>query len=156
MPWRRKWQPTPEFLTGKSHKQRSLVGYSPWICKRVGQDLVTKYHHMPLWGSRASPHPWLKEAPCSKRHIKHLPNQGNSPYIRCWENKHLSIRYIHTQDYVILKNWCFYHLKCYVLPLTVIHALIYILMLIKVTPTFLHSVFVWYTFLHPSIFFCDT
>ena len=96
MPWRRKWQPTPEFLTGKSHKQRSLVGYSPWICKRVGQDLVTKYHHMPLWGSRASPHPWLKEAPCSKRHIKHLPNQGNSPYIRCWENKPLSIRYIHT------------------------------------------------------------
>ena len=25
-----KWQPTPVFLTGKSHGQRSLVGYSPW------------------------------------------------------------------------------------------------------------------------------
>ena len=30
MPWRRKWQPTPVFLPGKSHEQRSLVGYSPW------------------------------------------------------------------------------------------------------------------------------
>ena len=29
-PLRRKWQPTPIFLLGKSHGQRSLVGYSPW------------------------------------------------------------------------------------------------------------------------------
>ena len=64
--------------------------------KELGQDLVTKYHHVPLWSSRASPHPWLTEATCSKRHIKHFPNQGNSPYTRCWENKYLSIRYIHT------------------------------------------------------------
>ena len=28
-PWRRKWQPTPVFLMGKSQGQRSLVGYSP-------------------------------------------------------------------------------------------------------------------------------
>ena len=27
MPWRRKWQPTPVFLPGKSHGQRSLTGY---------------------------------------------------------------------------------------------------------------------------------
>ena len=33
IPWRRKWQPTPVFLPGKSHGQRSLVGYSPWGCK---------------------------------------------------------------------------------------------------------------------------
>ena len=30
IPWRRKWQPSPVFLHGKSHGQRSLVGYSPW------------------------------------------------------------------------------------------------------------------------------
>ena len=30
IPWRRKWQPTPVFLPGKSHGQRNLVGYSPW------------------------------------------------------------------------------------------------------------------------------
>ena len=28
-PWRRKWQPTPVILPGKSHGQRNLVGYSP-------------------------------------------------------------------------------------------------------------------------------
>ena len=27
---RRQWQPTPVLLPGKSHGQRSLVGYSPW------------------------------------------------------------------------------------------------------------------------------
>ena len=30
IPCGRKWQPTPEFLPGKSHGQRSLAGYSPW------------------------------------------------------------------------------------------------------------------------------
>ena len=29
-PWRRKWQPTPVLLPGKSHGWRILVGYSPW------------------------------------------------------------------------------------------------------------------------------
>ena len=31
--WRRKWQPTPVFLPGESHGQRSLVVYSPWGSK---------------------------------------------------------------------------------------------------------------------------
>ena len=30
IPWKRKWQPTPVFLPGKSHGQRSLAGHSPW------------------------------------------------------------------------------------------------------------------------------
>ena len=29
IPWRRKWKPTPVFLPGKFHEQRSLAGYSP-------------------------------------------------------------------------------------------------------------------------------
>ena len=33
--WRRKWQPTPVFLPGKSQGQRSLVGYSPWGRKEL-------------------------------------------------------------------------------------------------------------------------
>ena len=33
IPWRRKWQPTPVFLPGKSHGQRSLGGYSPGVAK---------------------------------------------------------------------------------------------------------------------------
>ena len=29
IPWRRAWHPTPLFLPGESHGQRSLLGYSP-------------------------------------------------------------------------------------------------------------------------------
>jgi len=35
IPWSRKWQPTPGFLPGKSHGQRSLAGYSPQGCKEL-------------------------------------------------------------------------------------------------------------------------
>ena len=31
--WRRKWQPNPMFLPGKSHGQNSLTGNSPWGCR---------------------------------------------------------------------------------------------------------------------------
>ena len=34
-PWRRVWQPTPVFLSGKLDGQRSLVGYSPWGYKEL-------------------------------------------------------------------------------------------------------------------------
>ena len=44
-PWRREWQPTPVFLPREPHGQRSLVGYSPWGHKRVGQHLVTENVH---------------------------------------------------------------------------------------------------------------
>ena len=33
IPWRRKWQPTPVFLPGEYHGQRSLAGYIPWGLK---------------------------------------------------------------------------------------------------------------------------
>ena len=35
IPWRREWKPTPVFWPGKSHGQRSLVGYSPWSHKEL-------------------------------------------------------------------------------------------------------------------------
>ena len=56
IPWRRKWQPTPVFLSGKSHGQMSLVGYCPWGHKRVGHDLVTK-QQQPLFLSNWNPSP---------------------------------------------------------------------------------------------------
>ena len=45
MPWRKKRRPTLEFLPGKSHGQRSLVGYSPWGCKESD---MTEYRHTSL------------------------------------------------------------------------------------------------------------
>ena len=35
IPWRRNWLPTPVFLPGKFHGQKSLAGYSPWGCKEL-------------------------------------------------------------------------------------------------------------------------
>ena len=35
IPSRRKWQPTPVFLPGKFHEQRSLADYSPWGHKEL-------------------------------------------------------------------------------------------------------------------------
>ena len=40
--WRRKWQPTPVLLHGKSHGQRSLVGCSPWARKE--SDMTERLH----------------------------------------------------------------------------------------------------------------
>ena len=33
--WRRKWPPTPVFLSREFHGQRSLAGYSPWGLKEL-------------------------------------------------------------------------------------------------------------------------
>ena len=43
-PQRRKKQPTPVFLPAKSHRQRSLVGYSPWGHKE--SDMTERLHSL--------------------------------------------------------------------------------------------------------------
>ena len=55
IPWRRKWQPTPVLLPGKSHGQRSLVGYSPWGCKE--QDTTEQIHFTSLARSIVGAYP---------------------------------------------------------------------------------------------------
>ena len=75
IPWSRKWQPTPVFLPGKFHGQRSLVGCSPWghtesdtteqlhfYFSMLPKALLTSHSRisstrwliMPLWLSRSS------------------------------------------------------------------------------------------------------
>ena len=44
--WRRAWQPSPVFLPGKSHGQRSLAGYGPRSPK--GETEATKHAHTSL------------------------------------------------------------------------------------------------------------
>ena len=44
MPWRREWQPTPVFLPGEFHGQRSLAGYSLWGCKELDTTGSTNTH----------------------------------------------------------------------------------------------------------------
>ena len=46
-PWvrkRRKWLPTPYYLPGKFHGQRSLVGYSPWGRKESDKTERLHFH----------------------------------------------------------------------------------------------------------------
>ena len=47
--WRRKWQPTPVLLSGESHGQRSVVGCSPWGCRRVEHSLATEHMHVGVY-----------------------------------------------------------------------------------------------------------
>ena len=78
IPWRKKWQPIPVFLPGKSHGQRSLMGCRPRGHK-VGHDWATKPCKLlcerwwrvsfPVWGQN-----WTKKSLCESRE-KHVYNQ---------------------------------------------------------------------------------
>ena len=41
--WRREWQPTPVFLPGESHGQRSLAGHGPWGGRESDTTEVTEH-----------------------------------------------------------------------------------------------------------------
>ena len=73
--WRRQWQPSPVILPGKSHGQRSLVGYSPW--GRKESDTTQRLHfRVSLVAKR------LKHLPASARNAGELgsiPGLGRCP-----------------------------------------------------------------------------
>ena len=104
--WRRKWQSTPVLLPGKSHGQRSLVGYSPWgreesdtteMTQQQQQRTTTSALHprvLSVGESHdsvlSSPQPWgfscleklclcLVTCSCGCRHGWLLPPLGHSP-----------------------------------------------------------------------------
>ena len=47
-PWRREWQPTPIFLLGEFHEERSLAGYMMRL-QRVRHDCVTNTSLVVQW-----------------------------------------------------------------------------------------------------------
>ena len=74
--WRRKWQPTPVDLPGKSHGQRSLVGYSPQGRKESDTTKQLNNNSKILYGwqngfSRPNRHiiesVWFKHKACEAR-----------------------------------------------------------------------------------------
>ena len=85
IPWRRKWKPTPVFLFGKFHGQRSLVGYRSWDPKELD---ATEHKHTTIrttgpLAKRSNQHPSLEafqNSPCypNKRHILCSLHLGNS------------------------------------------------------------------------------
>ena len=70
IPWRREWQPTPVFLSGESHGQRSLAAFSPWG-PRVGHDWATEQTH-----NRTYPDEKIHKA-SGNQHLKlEIPGSG--------------------------------------------------------------------------------
>ena len=53
--WRGAWQPTPVFLSGEPHGQRSLVGYSPWGHKESDKTEATWHTQVYLHFSQILP-----------------------------------------------------------------------------------------------------
>ena len=46
IPWRREWKPTPVFLPGEFHGQRSLAGYSPRDLKELDKTEQLTHTHL--------------------------------------------------------------------------------------------------------------
>ena len=79
IPWSRKWQPTPIFLPGKLHGQRSLVRYSPWGCKELDMTECAHTHtftHRHIYGKVTSLGFWFSDS--------HSGNQVESPHCTCF------------------------------------------------------------------------
>ena len=74
IPWRGEWQPTPVFITGESHGQRSLVSYSPsgWKELDITEQLTLSHFRTLLQGST-----W----PCPLPPHPHLPHLFPSPLL---------------------------------------------------------------------------
>ena len=70
IPWRRRWQPTPIFLSGES--QRSLTGCSLWVRKESDMTWATNTHTRKReWSG------WQKEKP-GKISISQSTGRGRS------------------------------------------------------------------------------
>ena len=88
MHWRRKWQPTPVFLPGESHGQRSLVGCSPWSRTESDTTEATWQQTHELW-IRGSPDGTSgTESTCQSRRCKRCrfdPWVKKIPWSRKWQ-----------------------------------------------------------------------
>ena len=73
IPWRRKRKPTPVFLPGESHGQRSLEGYSPWDCKELDMTEWLSLHNLIVLNSAG------KESACNAGDLGSIPGLGRSP-----------------------------------------------------------------------------
>ena len=89
IPWRRKWQPTPVFLPGKSHGQRNLAGYSPWGSKEL--DTIERL---------STPTHIIQKIKCSQQ-CKQWPENGkNKP--RIFWNFQLNLKEFYYTRFMVL------------------------------------------------------
>ena len=71
--WRREWLPTPVFLPGELHAQRSLLGYSPWNHKESDTTEIQIALFAFPRGSVG------KESACNVGELGLIPGLGRSP-----------------------------------------------------------------------------
>ena len=67
IPWRRKWQSTPVFFSGKSHGQRSLAGYSPWGHKELDTTQQLSNNDNCIFRYQGLKEKWCKSSSFKKR-----------------------------------------------------------------------------------------
>ena len=81
IPWRRKWLPTPVFLSGEFHGQRSLADYSPWSHKEADTTewLIFSLSHfffiIPMTREHYWPLVWIKRGGKIINHWQYNPVQ---------------------------------------------------------------------------------
>ena len=91
IPWRREWLPTPVFLPGEFHGQRSLVGYGLWG-HRVRHNWATNIWVFSSFAGGSDG----KESACNAGDLGLIPGLGRSPgeqhcnplQYSCLENPH--------------------------------------------------------------------
>ena len=118
IPWKRKRQPTPLFLPGKSHGQRSLVGYTPrahqesdttFRLKQHTQHKTGCCHHFP--GRTRPPTAWVC---CAATPSSVSSPQSEAPHLPFSLVLWMSVHWISPLSYntAIIRYSCFYPLHC--------------------------------------------
>ena len=109
IPWRRSWQPSPVFLPGEFHGQRSLVGYSLWGLQRIRHHFITKQQQQ----HQNSP-PLLHFTEIIFFHLPFTENMQNVS----------SILYIYTYIYIYIAFiWYFPFVYLYSFCLNMVHSI---------------------------------
>ena len=80
-PWSRKRQPTPVFLPGQFHGERSLAGYSPWGHKESNTTWVTEHTHTHTHTHHV-PSPWYLLYLFNNTEVWSLPPRKDIKWIR--------------------------------------------------------------------------
>ena len=79
IPWRRAWQPTPVFLPGESHGQRSLAAYSPWGHKELDTSEWLTQHRLPEHTTGFPGGSAIENPPANAGDRGSIPGWGKSP-----------------------------------------------------------------------------
>ena len=98
IPWRRKQQPTPVFLPGKSHGQRSLVGYHPWGCKESDMAGCLRHIYLTKLLHRSKPSSDLTS--CAQLPLGTAPSHG--PLVPLNNREACLISYLATTYFTLL------------------------------------------------------